>query len=223
MTQWEEYLDHLLAAAQRAANLTKNLLAFSRKQVMSARPVDLNAVIRGIEHLLQRIIGEDIELRTSLAGSELNMLADAGQLEQVLMNLAVNARDAMPHGGTLLISTRHRRDRRRSSSPRAGTARPGPMCSSRSPIPARAWMTRTKQRIFEPFYTTKEVGKGTGLGLSIVYGIVKQHNGYIECASDTGQGHDLQHLFPADRPPGPNQAAPDRPAAGSEAARKRSW
>ena len=193
--QWEEHLDHLLASAQRAANLTRNLLAFSRKQVMSLKPVDLNAVIRGIEPLLQRIIGEDIAIKTSLSGSEMNVHADAGQLEQVLMNLAVNARDAMHRGGTLSLSTQVSEiDEQFIASRGYGTA--GKYALLSVDDSGRGMDEKTRERIFEPFYTTKEVGKGTGLGLSIVYGIVKQHNGYVECVSTPKKGTAFHIHFP---------------------------
>ena len=185
--QWEDYLDQLLASAQRAAHLTQNLLAFSRKQVMSPKPVDLNTIITRVERLLHRLIGEDIELKTELANRELMVLADAGQIEQVLMNLAVNARDAMPGGGTLYISTGIMVIDDAAVASR-GYGKAGTYVQVSVTDSGVGMSDQTRDRIFEPFFTTKEVGKGTGLGLSIVYGIVKQHDGYIDCESEADKG-----------------------------------
>ena len=208
--QTRGFLDQILAASRRAANLTQNLLAFSRKQITSPKPVDINESIRTVENMLHRLIGEEIELRTKLSDADLTILADAGQMEQVLMNLAVNARDAMPGGGTLLITTSvaeiddhyiaH------NGYGKAGTYVVVSVTDSGLGMDAR-----TKRRIFEPFFTTKEMGKGTGLGLSIVYGIVKQHNGYIDCESEPGKGTTFTIYFPLNTAR-TEQAAPARPA-----------
>ena len=193
--QWEDYLDQLLASADRAANLTKNLLAFSRKQIMAPKRVDINKVIRRVEKLLSRLIGEDIELTTGLAERELAAQADIGQIEQVLVNLAVNARDAMPGGGALSLTTgtftiddEYVRTRQ--------YGQPGlyvRICVSDT---GTGMDEETRMRIFEPYFTTKEVGKGTGLGLSIVYGIITQHNGYIDCDSEPGRGSTFAIYLP---------------------------
>ncbi len=208
--QTRGFLDQILAASRRAANLTQNLLAFSRKQITSARPVDINESIRVVLNMLHRLIGEEIELRTRLSDADLTILADAGQMEQVLMNLAVNARDAMPHGGTLLITTSVAEidDQyiAQNGYGKAGTYVLVTVKDSGSGMDAR-----TKRRVFEPFFTTKETGKGTGLGLSIVYGIVKQHNGYIDCESEPGKGTTFTLYFPLDTAR-TEQAAPARPA-----------
>jgi PAS domain S-box-containing protein len=181
------YLDQMMDSAKRASNLTRGLLAFSRKQSISFRPESLNRIIGNVEKFLKRIIGEDIELKVSLAGRDLIVMADSGQIEQILVNLATNAKDAMPDGGQLIIST--------------GTAELGPEFIRSHGYGQRGSYVlitvtdtgagideKSRERIFEPFYTTKEVGKGTGLGLSIVYGIVKQHSGYITCYSEPGHG-----------------------------------
>jgi PAS domain S-box-containing protein len=204
------FLDQIFAASRRAANLTQNLLAFSRKQVTSAKPVNINESIRTVENMLHRLIGEEIELRTKLSDVEQTILADAGQMEQVLMNLAVNARDAMHGGGTLLITTSVAElDDHSIAQNGYGTA--GAYVAVSVKDSGSGMDARTKQRIFEPFFTTKEMGKGTGLGLSIVYGIVKQHNGYIECESEPGKGTTFTIYFPLNSAR-TEQAAPDRPA-----------
>lgn len=179
------YLDDILAAAERAATLTHGLLAFSRKQELTPRPVNLNEIVGRMRNLLQRVIGEDIEFRTMLAGEQLTVMADSGQLEQVLMNLAANSRDAMPDGGMLTIRTERVdvRDELAGSS-----LKPGRYAVISVSDTGTGFDEAMKQRIFEPFFTTKEVGKGTGLGLSMVYGIIKQHNGEIDVYSEPGKG-----------------------------------
>ncbi|HSQ77438.1 MAG TPA: ATP-binding protein, partial [Nitrospirota bacterium] len=185
--QLSHYTTEVLAAANRAANLTKSLLAFSRKQIIDPKPLVLSDVIGNIEKLLLRIIGEDIEFKTSYAEEKLTVMADRGQMEQVLLNLATNARDAMPEGGALTIRTKSM------SIDDAflrihGYGNPGPYAVITVTDTGIGMERHTRERIFEPFFTTKETGKGTGLGLSIVYGIVKQNNGYIECISEPGKG-----------------------------------
>ncbi|MGA2642806.1 MAG: PAS domain S-box protein, partial [Spirochaetia bacterium] len=196
-------------AARRASRLTAQLLAFSRKQVLQPRVVSLNKLVRGAEGILARVIGEDVELITRLQPGAGSIQADPGQIEQVVMNLAVNARDAMPAGGTLTLET--------------ALDAPGPAFLREHPemIPGeyvRLSVIDTGEgmsgevvaRIFEPFFTTKEAGKGTGLGLSTAYGIVKQSNGYIYCASGPAQGTTFTIYFPRvaadealERPPAP--------------------
>ncbi len=180
-------VDAILMSAERAANLTRSLLAFSRKQLISPRPVNLNEIVTRIERLLRRLIGEDIDLRTRLAAGPLPVFADASQLEQVLMNLAANARDAMPRGGALSIET----ERAAVTSELAGMhgpIGPGEYAVLSVSDTGKGIDEATKRRIFEPFFTTKEVGKGTGLGLATVYGIVKQHAGEIDLRSEPGKG-----------------------------------
>ncbi len=181
------YAERIMEATEKAAGLTQSLLAFSRKQTITLKPVDLNKIIRKVEHFLYRIIGEDIELRTSLAGTELAVMADPGQIEQVLMNLATNARDAMPQGGLLTIhsETMQLAD----ADVKAGDVEKAGIYARISVADTGQGMDKaTVEKIFEPFFTTKEVGKGTGLGLAIVYGIIKQHSGTIRVYSEPGKG-----------------------------------
>ena len=190
------YLLQILDSAKRAANLTQGLLAFSRKQVISPKSVRVNKIIENVEKLLRRLIGEDVEMKVTLADDDLTVLADSGQLEQVLVNLATNARDAMPEGGCLTIRTEtgvldHEFIKMH------GYGKPGSYALISVADTGTGMDGKTKERIFEPFFTTKEVGKGTGLGLSIVYGIVKQHNGYITCYSEPGKGTAFKIYLPA--------------------------
>jgi PAS domain S-box-containing protein len=189
------YADHILSLSDKAANLTKSLLAFSRKQIINPRPVDINEIIKRIDHLLTRIIGEDIQLQTILSENDLIAMADSGQIEQVLMNLAANARDAMPKGGVLTIATetfvidnefiREHGFGKKGQHVLISVADTG------------AGMDReTREKIFEPFFTTKEVGKGTGLGLAMVYGIIKQHEGHINVYSEPGRGATFRIYLP---------------------------
>ncbi len=190
-----EIIEHLLAAANRATSLTKSLLTFSRKQKIEPRPFNLNDTVRNMEKLLLRVIGEDIELVTSLDGRELRVLGDTGQIEQVLMNLCTNARDAMTDGGTLTISTaRQVLDRNRAQA--LGIEEPGRYIVLAIADTGMGMDDETRGKIFDPFFTTKEVGKGTGLGLSIVYGIVKQHQGNIIASSAQGNGTTFTIFFP---------------------------
>ena len=188
-------LEEVSAAVDRAANLTRQLLAFSRKQVLQPQPVDVDAVVRGIENMLQRLIGEDVELSTALQSGLRAVLVDRGQLEQVLVNLAVNARDAMPRGGTLSISTEEvdATDARVAS--RLGLIE-GRYISIVVTDNGHGMDAATTARIFEPFFTTKAVGHGTGLGLSTVYGIVKQSGGEIHVRSAPGAGTTFTISFP---------------------------
>ncbi len=180
-------VDQILAASQRAAQLTRGLLAFSRKQVIEPRPLDVNEVIKSIEKLLRRLIGEDIELTTSYEEGSLMIMADAGQLEQVLMNLATNARDAMPSGGRLSIATQKSACDAGGAGIR-GPGKPGPYAQVIVSDSGVGMDEATRGKIFDPFFTTKEPGKGTGLGLAIVYGIVQQHAGTISVSSEPGKG-----------------------------------
>ncbi|MCK9419763.1 MAG: PAS domain S-box protein [Nitrospirae bacterium] len=181
------HMDQVLKAAQRAANLTKGLLTFSRKQVINPQPVQLNTVIEQVEKLLLRLIGEDIALKTVLTNKTTLVLADTGQLEQVLINLATNARDAMPNGGDLTIVTDHADiDERFIRTHSFG--KKGSYVTVSVMDTGFGMDESTRQKIFDPFFTTKEVGKGTGLGLAIIYGIIKQHNGFIRVSSELGKG-----------------------------------
>jgi len=188
-------LDSILASAQRAAMLTQNLLAFSRKQIMQMQPVDMNKIVRNVDNLLSCIIGEDIEVKTTLAPGEVSIQADRGQLEQVLMNLATNARDAMPAGGTLSMET-SRATVDTDIIGIHGAVPSGNYALLSISDTGEGVDETTKQRMFDPFFTTKEVNKGTGLGLSIVHGIVKQHEGHISVDSVPGKGTTFNIYFP---------------------------
>jgi PAS domain S-box-containing protein len=181
-------------AAGRAASLTRQLLAFSRKQALDPRSIDVNEIVRGMEPMLRRLIGEDIRIELRLAPTLGAVKADAGQLEQVVLNLAVNARDAMPRGGTLTIETT---EEQQTEAMRGGHGViPGPYVSLVVRDSGCGMDRATRARVFEPFFTTKEQGRGTGLGLSTVYGIVKQSDGYIWCDSTEGIGTTFTVLFP---------------------------
>ena len=189
-----EGLDEIKKAALRAADLTRQLLAFSRKQMMELKVLDLNGLLIESEKMLRRIIGEDIELRTHYA-SKAKIRADRGQLNQVIMNLAVNARDAMPHGGTLTLETADWQadEHYARTHPGVAVGRYVAMIVTDSGV----GMTKELQeQIFEPFFTTKEPERGTGLGLSTVYGIVKQSGGHITVESAPGSGATFKISLP---------------------------
>ena len=196
-------------AAERAAGLTRQLLAFSRKQVLRPSVLDLNHLVRNLETMLRRLIGEDVQLTTSLHAGRLPVKADAGQLEQVLTNLVVNARDAMPRGGRLTLSTTE-----------APVAPDGARRALLTVTDSGCGMDeKVLKRLFEPFFTTKEVGKGTGLGLAMVYGVVKQSGGRIEVESEPGRGSTFRVYLPlSDGVPEVVEApvTPNRSADGTE-------
>jgi signal transduction histidine kinase/ActR/RegA family two-component response regulator len=177
----------ILSAARRAAKLTRSLLAFSRNQVISTKLVNMHKVINGTVDLLSRMIGEDIVIEVSLSDSPAFVMADDSQMEQVLVNLATNARDAMPNGGRLSIMTSVSGDRN-SFGGNSNMMHYGRHLIIEVSDTGHGMDTVTQEHIFEPFFTTKEVGKGTGLGLSIVYGIVQQHGGDIRVKSIQGCG-----------------------------------
>jgi PAS domain S-box-containing protein len=185
--QSRHHVAQILAASERAAGLTQGLLAFSRKQESNPQPVDLNGIVRNMRKFLERIIGEDIEMKLDLEPEGLTVMADTGQMEQVLMNLVTNARDAMPDGGVLHITTGLLESGRsmldRSDSPHP--LRYGYISVTDS---GAGMNEKLQEKIYEPFFTTKEVGRGTGLGLSIAYGIIKQHNGYLSVESQECKG-----------------------------------
>jgi CheY-like chemotaxis protein len=227
----EVLLDHLMVghplhgkaeaiqqASDRASTLTRQLLAFSRKQLLELKVIDVNAIVADMERLLRPLIGEDIELTTQLATAVGCTRADAGQLEQVIMNLVVNAKDAMPGGGKICIRTAavtldesHRLE--------DTFIKNGPYVMISVSDTGEGMDRETQARIFEPFFTTKEKGKGTGLGLSTVYGIIKQSGGYVFVQSEPGRGTTFTIYFP--RVEGPSEARGDAPvslaaAGGSE-------
>ncbi len=181
-----EGVGSILKAAERAAELTTSLLAFSRKQITNPEPVQLDAIISRVGELIQGILGDDIEFRMTSTDADLLVKADVGQMEQVLTNLAANARDAMPHGGRLLITTR-KEVVGEGSETLHDLAAPGEYAVI-SVSDTGTGIDKDLEKIFEPFYSTKGVGEGTGLGLSIVYGIIKQHNGSITVGSEPGKG-----------------------------------
>jgi CheY-like chemotaxis protein len=204
-------------AGERAAALTRQLLAFSRRQVLQPTVLDLNDLVRNLDSMLRRLIDEDVRLTTALHADALRVKADAGQLEQVLTNLVVNARDAMPRGGRLMIST---------------AAVPTSVDSATTnAVGGYAMLTVTDsgcgmdehvlKRLFEPFFTTKEVGKGTGLGLAMVYGVVQQSGGRVEVESEPGRGSTFRVYLPlTDATPHPVDAPVEAPVAARAAGGK---
>jgi PAS domain S-box-containing protein len=196
---YREDIREIVDASMRGAQLTRQLLAFSRRQYLNMQPLDINAVITGIETMLKRLIGEDILLNMRLSEMPCTTLADAGQLEQVILNLAVNARDAMANGGMLTIETRFLSIRPEDISVTSESDRPMPghyavICVSDTGVGIDKGL---QAHIFDPFFTTKDVGQGTGLGLSTVYGIIKQHNGFIRVYSEVNKGTTFRIFLPA--------------------------
>ncbi|MGE5894481.1 MAG: ATP-binding protein, partial [bacterium] len=189
------YLDELNKLTERASNLTRSLLAYSRKQVMEMKPADINKIIFSIRKILDRLIGEDIEFGVHMAAEELIANVDVGQIGQVLLNLATNARDAMPHGGVLTISTEHVQIDSNFIKTN-GYGEVGDYAVLSVADTGAGIDEKTQEHIFEPFFTTKEVGKGTGLGLAMVYGIIKQHNGFINVYSRPGEGATFKIYLP---------------------------
>jgi signal transduction histidine kinase len=213
-----KFLDEVLVASERATHLTKGLLSFSRKQAIDLQPVDLNATVAHIEKLLRRLISEEIELVLACAPGVLPVVADPGQLDQIILNLATNARDAMEQRGVLTIETGQVEVGPRQIAGFAGLA-PGSYARLVISDTGKGMDSSTAAHIFEPFFTTKEVGKGTGLGLSIVYGIVKQHGGFLEVDSSPGMGSSFLIYFPllaTEARPAP-QPQPGCPSAAGNA------
>jgi two-component system cell cycle sensor histidine kinase/response regulator CckA len=191
-------VEEILRAAERAGGLTRQLLAFSRRQVLQPERVDLNAVVADIDRMLRRLIGEDIELVTRLHGELEPIVADPGQIEQVIVNLVVNARDAMPRGGRIELETSNFEciDPVRVES---GMLAPGRYVALRVADTGTGMDEETRAQIFEPFFTTKEASGGTGLGLASAYGIISQSRGQIDVASRLGEGSRFTIYLPVAR------------------------
>lgn len=212
-----KFVGEISRAGERAAALTRQLLASSRQQMLAPRVVDLNDIVRDVERMLLRVIGEDIQLTSALASGISSVKIDPGQIEQVIMNLVVNARDAMPQGGRLTIETTevevdavYRKMHRQ--------VRAGHFVVLTVSDTGQGMTADVKARMFEPFFTTKSVGKGTGLGLAVVHGIVKQSGGTIEVLSEVGLGTVIKIYLPAikESPPIPTEYAPAPVANGNE-------
>ena len=208
-----KYVRDILAAAERASGLTRQLLAFSRRQVLQLRLVDLNHTVAEMDSMLRRVIGEDIELVTHLQERLGCIKADPGQLEQILMNLAVNARDAMPRGGTLTIATADVALAGEDGSAGAGLRRGAYVCLTVADT-GHGMTAEVRERLFEPFFTTKEAGRGTGLGLATVHGIVSQSGGQITVESTPGAGATFKVFLPVWEEP-PSMAPVTRGASES--------
>jgi PAS domain S-box-containing protein len=188
-------VDQIINSAERAAKLTKSLLAYSRKQIFDPKPIKINDLLRDVEKLLPRLVREDIEIRTVLSDNQMTVNADAASIEQVLMNLATNARDSMPDGGQLIIETRCV-ELGSESIAAHGYGIQGTYALIAVSDTGMGMTPETKAKIFDPFFTTKEVGKGTGLGLSMVYGIIKNHHGFVNVYSEIGKGTTFKIYLP---------------------------
>ncbi|HYY58137.1 MAG TPA: PAS domain S-box protein [Pyrinomonadaceae bacterium] len=207
-------LDEIREAAERAAKLTSQLLAFSRRQHLERRTISLNDTVGEIMKMVRRIIGEDVEVHVKESPDLPPVYADPAQIEQVVLNLAVNARDAMPGGGRLTIET-HKAVLDESYCHQHSYARPGRYVEITVSDTGTGMDAATRERIFEPFFTTKGVGKGTGLGLAMIYGIVKQHDGHINVYSEPGQGTTFKVYLPvADGEAEENSAPEQQPILG---------
>jgi hypothetical protein len=191
-----KYVPQVLTAVQRATALTRQLLAFSRKQIQDLRVLDLNNVLTDFCKMLPSLIGEDVEMRFRPSSQECAVKSDKGQIEQVVMNLVVNARDAMPEGGVLTIETERINLDATYFQKHKAEVKPGEYIMLAITDTGMGMTASVQSHLFEPFFTTKEVGKGTGLGLSTIYGIVKQCNGYVWVYSEVGKGTTFKVFFP---------------------------
>jgi two-component system, cell cycle sensor histidine kinase and response regulator CckA len=190
-------VDEILHAADRAASLTRQLLAFSRKQILQPVPLDINDIVGAVARMARRLIGTEVQLQLDLAKSVANVLADPAQIEQVLLNLIVNARDAMQTGGMITVRTANVQLSAQSTEITQAGIAPGPFVMLAVSDHGVGMDQATQARIFEPFFTTKETGRGTGLGLSTVYGIVRQTGGAITVKSEPGHGATFHVFLPA--------------------------
>jgi signal transduction histidine kinase/CheY-like chemotaxis protein len=211
-----EYVAEAMHASERASALTNQLLAFSRRQVSVPQTVDLNDLVRKIDKMLRRIIGEDIRLDLTLAPTLPAVHVDPGHIDRVIMNLAVNSRDAMPAGGQLVIETAHVELPEEYAASHV-TPEPGSYVLLTVSDTGMGMDAKTRARVFEPFFTTKEQGRGTGLGLSIVYGIVKQNGGEVLVYSEPGQGTAFKIYIPVAHAAPQPAAAPGKEAAIEQA------
>jgi len=215
----KEQVDQITAAAEKGSQLTRGLLTFSRKQVMNPRILDLNLLVNQVQKFLLRIIGEDIQLKFTPHAEDISVFADGSQMEQILMNLATNARDAMPDGGVLSIET-SAQEIGAAYARSQGYGSPGRYACLIFSDNGIGMDRQTRERLFEPFFSTKAVGKGTGLGMSIVYGIVKQHKGFINVYSEAGEGTTFKIYLPladAAAGEGAQDMVQEPPAMGTEA------
>jgi len=209
------YASHILTSSEKAATLTQSLLAFSRKQVINLRPVVINDTIEKVHRILERLIPEDVEFRITRSSERLIAMADPGQIDQVIMNLATNARDAMPRGGKLTVAI-ERATVGSDFIASQGYGKPGEYAVITISDTGIGMDRKILEKIFEPFFTTKGVGRGTGLGLAIVYGIIKQHNGYIDVKSQPGEGSAFSVYLPLVWLEPADEEAPARISGGTE-------
>jgi two-component system, cell cycle sensor histidine kinase and response regulator CckA len=197
----QQQAGHISKAGEQATTLTRQLLAFSRKQLLQPRVIDLNTLVVDMEALLRRVIGERFDLKTQPEASDGRVMADPNQLEQVILNLGVNARDAMPTGGTLVIRTSNVQLDEMAAPQISASLEPGDYVVLSVTDTGAGMDEETKSRIFEPFFTTKGPGKGTGLGLATVYGIVRQSGGGISVESKLGRGTTFRIYLPQETAP----------------------
>ena len=211
------YFKKIRSQCDRVTALIRQLLAFARRQILEPRSLSLNRTVNDVMNLLDKVIGKDIEIREDLADDLSAVRADPTQIEQVLMNLCINARDAMPTGGRLTIET-HNATYTEKDCRRAAGLQPGRFAELRVTDTGTGMDAAVRERIFEPFFTTKGAGKGTGLGLATVYGIIQQHNGFILVESEPGQGSTFRAFLPVDKTPAAHEAltpvSDDLPARG---------